>query len=147
MARNAPAAGDAPVSDAPYLACDGHGRLLGVFGLHARLAGNSLEIGYWVDVRHTGRGVATLAVAALTELAVGIPALEAVEIHHDQANVASGAVPAKLGYRHVASCHEKPQAPGEIGVEWQWRMTAAAWPASAGARLLAAARAAGSDPR
>jgi ribosomal-protein-serine acetyltransferase len=109
-------------------------------GLHARLGAHRLEIGYWVDVRHTRRGVATLASAALTELAMTIPDLTVVEIHHDQANLASAAVPAKLGYEHVATCHDTPDAPGEIGIEWRWRMTRADWPNSPGAQLLAAAR-------
>jgi ribosomal-protein-serine acetyltransferase len=128
------------VDDAAYLIRDRRGRLLGVCGLHARLGEHRLEIGYWVDVRHTRRGVATLASAALTELAMAIPDLTVVEIHHDQANVASAAIPAKLGYEHVATCRDTPDAPGEIGIEWQWRMSRAGWPSSPGAQLLAAAR-------
>lgn len=138
--RNAPQVDDATVTDAPYLVCDRAGRMLGVCGLHARLGQDSLEIGYWVDVRHTRCGVATLASAALTDLAFGIRGLRAVEIHHDQANMASGAVPAKLGFEHVATLDDKPAAPGEVGVDWQWRMTPAGWPTSAGSRLLAEAR-------
>lgn len=129
-----------PVDDAPYVIRDRRGRLLGVCGLHARLGAHCLEIGYWVDVRHTRRGVATLASAALTELAMTIPELTVVEIHHDQANLASAAVPAKLGYEHVATCRDTTEAPGEIGIEWRWRMSRAGWPNSPGAQLLAAAR-------
>ena len=129
-----------PVDDAPYVIRDRRGRLLGVCGLHAGLGAHRLEIGYWVDVRHTRRGVATLASAALTELAMTIPELTVVEIHHDQANLASAAIPAKLGYEHVATCRDTPEAPGEIGIEWQWRMSWADWPNSPGAQLLAAAR-------
>jgi ribosomal-protein-serine acetyltransferase len=140
VGRNAQQAGHAAMPDAAYVACDHRGSLLGVCGLHAPLGENSLEIGYWVDVRHIRRGVATLASAALTEIAFGIPGLQAVEIHHDQANVASGAIPAKLGYEHVATLVDEPDAPGEIGIEWQWRMTSAAWPTSVGAQLLAEAR-------
>lgn len=128
------------VDDAPYLIRDLRGRLLGGCGLHARLGAHRLEIGYWVSVRHTRRGVATLASAALTETAMTIPDLMAVEIHHDQANLASAAVPAKLGYEHVATCARTPEAPGEIGIEWQWRMSRTDWPDSTGAQLLAAAR-------
>jgi len=72
---------------------DHRGRLLGGCGPHAGLGARRLEIGYWVDVRHTRRGVATLASAALTELATTIPELTVVEIHPDQANLASAAVP------------------------------------------------------
>jgi ribosomal-protein-serine acetyltransferase len=52
-----------------------------------------------------------LASAALTELAMTIPELTVVEIHHDQANVASAAIPAKLGYQHVATCRDTPEHP------------------------------------
>ncbi|MGH3806838.1 MAG: GNAT family N-acetyltransferase [Pseudonocardiaceae bacterium] len=130
----------APVDDAPYVIRDRRGVLLGVCGLHARLGAHRLEIGYWVGVRHTRRGVATLACAALTESAMTIPELTVVEIHHDQANLASAAIPAKLGYQHVATCRGTPEAPGEIGIEWQWRMSRASWLNSPGAQLLAAAR-------
>ena len=138
--RHSGQADQTPVDDAPYVIRDRHGRLLGGCGLHARLGAHRLEIGYWVDVRHTRRGVATLASAALTELALTIPELTVVEIHHDQANLASAAIPAKLGYEHVATCRDTPDAPGEIGIEWQWRMSRADWPNSPGAQLLAAAR-------
>ena len=57
-----------------------------------------------------------------------------------QANLASAAIPAKLGYQHVATCRDTAEAPGEIGIEWQGRMSRAGWPNSPGAELLAAAR-------
>jgi ribosomal-protein-serine acetyltransferase len=140
MERHGGQADQTPVADALYVIRDRRGRLLGGCGLHARLGVHRLEIGYWVDVRHTRRGVATLACAALTELALTIPELTVVEIHHDQANLASAAIPAKLGYAHVATCHDTPHASGEIGIEWHWRMSRAGWPNSPGAALLTAAR-------
>lgn len=139
--HNALRPGNPAVSDASYVVCDRSGNLLGMCGLHARLGPNAVEIGYWVDVRHTRRKVATLAAAALTDLALGIPEVEFVEIHHDQANRASGAIPAKLGYQLMATVAGGAEAPGETGMALQWRMTRAAWPASAGATLLVRARA------
>jgi RimJ/RimL family protein N-acetyltransferase len=70
-----------------------------------------------------------------------IPDLTVVEIHHDQANLASAAVSAKLGYEHVATCHDTPDAPGEIGIEWRWRMTRAEQPGRS-----ASGRCANDDP-
>ncbi len=130
---------DEPVDDAPFLVCHEDGRVLGLCGLHARLGVGELEIGYWVDVRHTRRGVATLAAAALTDIALSLPDVRAVEIHHDAANTASGAIPRRLGYHHTATIEVERTAPAETGVEWQWRMTRDAWAASSGATLLAAA--------
>ncbi len=138
--RNAVQPGNPPGPEASYLVRDRGGHLLGVGGVHARLGPSALEIGYWVDVRHTRRGVATLAAAALTDLGLGIPEVAVVEIHHDQANTNSGAIPARLGYQRVATVDREPEAPGEAGVELQWRMTSAAWPVSSGARLLAEKR-------
>lgn len=91
------------VDDAPYVIRDRRVRLLGVCGLHAQLGARRLEIGYWVDVRHTRRGVATLACAALTKPALTIPELTAVKIHHDQATLTSAAISVKLGYEHIAN--------------------------------------------
>ncbi|MDA8072575.1 MAG: GNAT family protein [Actinomycetota bacterium] len=138
--RNAAKPGDPPVAEVSYLVWDRDDHLLGVCGLHARIGPGALEIGYWVDVRRTGRGVATLAAAALTELAFSISGVRAVEIHHDEANRASRAVPARLGYELVATVDDAPGAPAEVGAELQWRMTRSAWPFSDGARLLEAAR-------
>lgn len=129
------------VSDSPYVVADRAGRVLGLCGLHARLEPGRLEIGYWVDVRHTRRGVATLSAAMLAELAFGMAEIEAVEIHHDEANRLSGRVPARLGFEHTATVSSARQAPGESGVEWQWRISRELWPGSPGARLLAQVRA------
>ena len=49
---------------------------------------------------------------------------------HDRANVASGGVPAKLGFEHVRDAPQAPEAPGEEGVERVWRLTRAAWEAA-----------------
>jgi ribosomal-protein-serine acetyltransferase len=138
--RNACQPGNPAVAEASYLVLDREEHLLGVCGLHARIGPGAVEIGYWVDARSTRRGVATLAAAALTDLAFSLSEVQSVEIHHDQANRASGAIPARLGYELVATIDDVAGAPGEVGVELQWRMTASGWPASAGARLLRAAR-------
>lgn len=139
--RNAAKAGNPAVPEVSYLVWDRDGHhLLGVCGLHARVGPGALEIGYWVDVRRTRRGVATLAAAALTELAFSVRGVQTVEIHHDRANRASGAIPARLGYELVATVDDVPEAPGEGGVELQWHITRSGWPLSDGAHLLKAAR-------
>jgi RimJ/RimL family protein N-acetyltransferase len=68
--------------------------IIGYCGLHDRLGGGALEIGYWVRSSHTGRGVATTAAAALTRAAaLAVDGVEQVEIHCDAANTKSSAVP------------------------------------------------------
>ena len=79
------------------------------------------------------RGLATEVARRLCERAFADPAIDRVEIHHDRANVASGGVPAKLGFEHVGDARRAPQAPGEEGVERVWRLSRAAWTARRGA--------------
>jgi ribosomal-protein-serine acetyltransferase len=76
-------------------------QIVGSVGLHRRVGDGGLEIGYWVHSEWTGRGIATDAVAALTDAAFGLPGIDRVEIYHDAANVASGRIPAKLGYARL----------------------------------------------
>jgi ribosomal-protein-serine acetyltransferase len=76
-------------------------QVVGSAGLHNRVGDGGLEIGYWVHGDWTGRGVATDATAALTDAALALPGIDRVEIHHDAANVASGRIPAKLGYARL----------------------------------------------
>ena len=82
----------------------------------ARIGDGGLEIGYWVHPGFTGRGVATAAAAALTEAALALPGIDRVEIHHDILNLASGRVPAKLGYDCVGTTATTVElAPGDSG--------------------------------
>lgn len=112
--------------------------LLGSAGLMARLGPGGLEIGYWVGAEHTRRRVATRAAAMLTSAAFALPAVDRVEIHHDEANSASGGVPAALGFRCVGTFPRAPAgAPAETGRELRWRMRAPEFEKSAAAALLA----------
>ena len=101
------------------------GEAAGSAGLMARIDPGGLEIGYWVHPAHTGRGVATAAAAALTEAALALPGVDHVEIHHDQLNLASERVPAKLGYAHVDTRPETrfARALADSGISKVWRIT------------------------
>jgi RimJ/RimL family protein N-acetyltransferase len=99
----------------------------GSCGLHPRIGPGGLEIGYWVHVDHTGRGVATEASRLLCERAFAQPSIDHVEIHHATANVRSGRVPAKLGFTHVEDRPRPPESPGEDGTFSIWRLTREAW--------------------
>lgn len=72
--------------------------VVGGCGLHGRLGLHGLEIGYWVHVVHSGRGVATAAARALTDAAFALPGIERVRIRCEDGNVRSARVPEKLGY-------------------------------------------------
>ncbi|MDE0631464.1 MAG: GNAT family protein [Caldilineaceae bacterium] len=71
-------------------------------GLHRRLTGNALEIGYWIRADLINRGLATEIAAALTKVAFSVNKVDRVEIHCDPANVRSAAIPRKLGFTQEA---------------------------------------------
>ena len=102
------------------------GVVVGSCGLHRRIGPGGLELGYWIHPAHVRQGLATEVVRQLCERAFADPRIDRVEIHHDRANVASGGVPAKLGFELVGDTPRAPQAPGEEGVERVWRLTRAA---------------------
>ncbi|WP_181442536.1 GNAT family N-acetyltransferase [Streptomyces tateyamensis] len=96
------------------------GSVLGMFGLHRRVGPGALEIGYWIAKEYTGRSLATNGAAALTEAALALPDVDRVEIHCDQANAASAAVPRKLDYRLDRVVERVPAAPAETGQKLIW---------------------------
>ena len=98
------------------------GTAIGGTGLHPRIGAGGVEIGYWIHVDHSGRGYATEVAGALARVALALDGIERVEIHHDIANVASGRIPAKLGFTRTEERRRDIAAPGESGVEWVWTL-------------------------
>jgi RimJ/RimL family protein N-acetyltransferase len=94
---------------------DEAGPVIGNFGLHSRVGPGALEIGYWMHAGYVRQGYATAAAAALTETALALPGIDRVEIHTDEANTASAAIPARLGYRQERTDTRPPEAPSESG--------------------------------
>ncbi|GLY41965.1 N-acetyltransferase [Amycolatopsis sp. NBRC 101858] len=91
----------------------------GGIGVMAREGG--VEIGYWLARDFVGRGLMTRAVSLLTAEAFRLGA-GYVEIKHDERNVRSGAVPARLGFTKVREEPvEKPLAPACAGTNHVWR--------------------------
>lgn len=95
-------------------------RIVGCCGLHDRIGTGSLEIGYWVRSGHGGRGVATEAAGLLTRSALAIEGVHRVEIHCDEANVRSAAIPPKLGFALDRVERRPPQTPGETERHMIW---------------------------
>jgi RimJ/RimL family protein N-acetyltransferase len=100
------------------------GIVVGGTGLHDRIGPGGREIGYWTRAGWTGRGIATEAARMMTERAFAMPGIDHVEIHHDKANVASGRVPAKLGYERLGEFPMEKLAPAHTGVAVHWRISA-----------------------
>jgi RimJ/RimL family protein N-acetyltransferase len=91
----------------------------------SRIGAGGFELGYWVHPAHVRRGYATAAAAALVAEAFRVGA-DRVEIVHDLANIASGGIPRRLGFREVD--RRRPQeerSTGEAGVDVVWRLGAA----------------------
>lgn len=87
------------------------GEVLGGMGMHPRIGPGGLEIGYWMHVRHTGRGLATEAASALTRVGFELLGAERIEIRCDPENVRSAAIPRKLGYRHHTTLERNALTP------------------------------------
>ena len=94
--------------------------VVGAIGLHRRVGEGGIEIGYWVDARYAGRGLGTEAARMLTEVSLALPGVTRAEIHCDEANQASAAIPRKLGYRLDRIDPHQPEAPGERGRRMVW---------------------------
>jgi len=93
----------------------GGNEIIGGCGLNATVGDDTLEIGYWIDSRHLHRGYATESAAALTPAAFSIPSIARVEIRCDPANVASAAIPRRLGYLYVHTLDRNTRTPrGEL---------------------------------
>lgn len=84
--------------------------VLGGCGLYPRVGPGAVEIGYWLAVNHTGRGLATRAADALTRVAFAVLRVDRIEIRCDRDNTASVRIPERLGYRLVDS----PDAPADL---------------------------------
>ncbi|MFF3456941.1 GNAT family N-acetyltransferase [Streptomyces sp. NPDC002730] len=101
------------------------GAIVGACGLFRRddTPDSSREIGYWLHPATTGRGVATRTARALVEQAFRLPGIDYVEVVHDPANLASGAVPARLGFTEHLRRPAERLAPAETGEVQIWRLT------------------------
>lgn len=74
-----------------------------------------------------------MAAGALVHQGFQLAGIDRVEIHHDAANPASGAVAARLGFTEAGRVRapDGPTAPGEVGIHVIWRMTGDQWRARA----------------
>jgi ribosomal-protein-serine acetyltransferase len=105
-----------------YAVTTPEGGLIGSCALMARIGPGGLEIGYWLHHAYTGRGLMTKAVALLVPEAFGTGA-DRLEIVHDAANTASGAIPARLGFTELSRHPRRGTlTPGETGVDVVWQL-------------------------
>ena len=100
----------------------GDPRILGSFGLMTRRGPGTIEIGYFLHPNAVGRGLATRATAALTEVGRRLRGVRQVLIYCDAANVRSAAIPRRLGYTLSRTEARAVEAPAESGTTlvWEW---------------------------
>jgi RimJ/RimL family protein N-acetyltransferase len=104
------------------------GALVGGCGLHDRRGPGTFEMGYWVRSDRTGRGYATAAARALTSTVFEVyPDIDRVEIRCDPANLASMAIPRKLGYRIDSEVEVEVEAAAQTGRQVVWAATRDMW--------------------
>lgn len=117
------------------------GAFLGGAGLHPRIGPEALEIGYWIDRAHEGRGLVTEAAGALTRVALEIHGVRRVEIRCDPENARSAAVPRRLGFTHDATLRRDQRTPdGAERGTMIWTLFADELAESAAARIEYLAR-------
>ena len=103
-------------------------RALGGTGLHTRLNGNALEIGYWLHQDFINQGYITESAAALTKVAFELYYVDRMEIHCSVENLASAAIPRKLGYIHEATRRRVGYANGKYSDSMIWTLFADEYP-------------------
>lgn len=104
------------------------GTVVGGCGLHRRAGPDTLEVGYWVDHRHLGQGIATRATVLLTDLAFTLPGIEHVEVLHAESNPRSAGVPRAAGFERVGvRSPDRDRGPAEQGDDVVWRVGRPDW--------------------
>lgn len=110
--------------DWPYVMTDrADGTLLGSVGLHARIAPDALEIGYWIRADRSGEGLVTEAVVALAASVFAACAVSRLEIRCDVRNAPSAAVARRAGFRHVTTVPGDTSATGDPRDTMIWELT------------------------
>ena len=81
--------------------------LLGENMLLSRVGPGGLEIGYWTHKDAIGKGIASEASCAMIRVAFDIQKMNRLEIMCAPENLASAAIPAKLGFSHEATMKQR----------------------------------------
>jgi RimJ/RimL family protein N-acetyltransferase len=93
----------------------------------AAIAGpDAVETGYWLRADATGRGYATEATAALTDLAFTQLGARRVVVCHDPENAASEGVPRRLGFQYLGTVSDAV-LPGRQAADGSIRATTKVW--------------------
>ncbi len=105
-------------------------QVLGGTGLHTRRGKDTREIGYWIHAEHINQGLATECAAALIRVAFEVDQVVRVEIRCDPKNMASAAIPRKLGFSREGVLRQNMKFLGAPRDTEIWGLVAADYPSS-----------------
>jgi RimJ/RimL family protein N-acetyltransferase len=109
--------------------------LIGGTGLHPRIGDEELEIGYWIHKDYLNQGLTTEATAALIKVAFELIHVHRIEIHCDPANLASAAIPRKLGFVHEGTLRAKTRFLDRWSDSMVWGMLETDYPDSPASKV------------
>ena len=105
----------------------GHWHLAGALSLIISGYTRSAEIGYWIGADYEGRGLITIAAAAVLDQAFGPLGLDRVSLHTDPANERSRAVARRLGFVEEGLLRQGTAFPDERRDELVYGLLAEDW--------------------
>ena len=109
-------------------------KLVGGTGLHTRLGASELEIGYWIHKDYINQGLVTESTSALVKVAFELLHVHRLEIHCDPRNLASAAIPRKLGFTHEGTLRAKTRFLDGWNDSMIWGLLEDEYPGSPSAR-------------
>lgn len=108
-------------TEVPTLVVTG-GQIVGIVSLRVDVPARSGSLGYWLGAAHTGRGLATRAVRALSLLGFDELGLVRVSAQLDVDNAASRAVVRRAGFTREGVLRSGALTHGAVGDLEQWSL-------------------------
>ena len=103
-------------------------RLVGTIGCHRGAAAiRHIEIGYWLDLDVTGRGIMTRSVAAVIDHAIKVWDANRVMIRTDVKNIKSQGIPNRLGFQKDGILRDDAQTDGKFSDSYIYMLLAREW--------------------
>ena len=123
--------------DFSFAVCDrATTELIGMIGGHNRIGAGAREVGYWIRIDRARQGLMTEAAAGLIRIGFEVDKLRRMEIQCGPTNLASAAIPRKLGFTHAREFRNRViVADGPLRDTSIWVLKAADYPTSPAATV------------
>jgi RimJ/RimL family protein N-acetyltransferase len=110
--------------------------LIGMIGGHNRIGAGAREIGYWIRIDRSRQGLMTEAASGLIRIGFEVDKLRRMEIQCEPTNLASAAIPRKLGFTHARELRNRVIVEdGPIRDTSIWVLKSADYPSSPAASV------------